>query len=317
MEVIPIAEESLGVRSMAMFVRTRDLSILLDPGISLSPNRYGLPPHPRELERVRALRSVLEKYAEEANYVFISHYHRDHFTVPYQSIYMGTTNDSYRKIYSGKIVLMKSPDDENWSQRRRYYGLRRAIEGIVKELVFVDGKEFNIGSTRLVVSQSLPHGEENAKTGRVVAITIIEDDEALTFMPDVEGPVSQSAIDYVMSMKPKILVVGGPPLYLSRRGFGEEYVSNALSNLTAILRAGFLNKLVIAHHTLRDLDWRDKLRVLFEEASKLGVSVMTYAGLLNREDELLEAMRRELYVREPPPRDYLEQFRRVRDEGED
>ncbi|GAB6945641.1 hypothetical protein [Vulcanisaeta sp. JCM 14467] len=317
MEVVPIAEESLGVRSMAMFVRTRDLSILLDPGISLSPNRYGLPPHPRELERVRALRSVLEKYAEETNYVFISHYHRDHFTVPYQSIYMGTTNDSYRKVYSGKVVLMKSPDDENWSQRRRYYGLRRAIEGIAKELVFVDGKEFNIGSTRLVISQSLPHGEENARTGRVVAITIIEDDETLTFMPDVEGPVSQSAIDYVMSMKPKTLVVGGPPLYLSRRGFGEEYVSNALRNLTAILRAGFLNRLIIAHHTLRDLDWRNKLRALFEEASRLGVSVMTYAGLLNREDELLEAMRRELYAREPPPRDYLVQFRRVRDEGED
>lgn len=106
MELVPIAEESLGVRSMAMFVKTKDLSILLDPGISLSPNRYGLPPHPRELERVRALRSILEKYAEESEYVFISHYHRDHFTVPYPSIYMGTTNDSFRKIYSNKVVLM-------------------------------------------------------------------------------------------------------------------------------------------------------------------------------------------------------------------
>ncbi len=317
MDVVPIAEESLGVRSMAMFVRTRDVSILLDPGISLSPNRYGLPPHPRELERVKALRGVLERYAEEANYVFISHYHRDHFTVPYQSIYMGTTNDSYRRIYGGKVVLMKSPSDENWSQRRRYHGLRKAIEGIVRELVFADGKEFNMGSTRLVVSPSLPHGEENARTGRVIAITIIEGDELLTFMPDVEGPVSQSAIDYILSVKPQTLVVGGPPLYLTRRGFNEEYVGNALRNLMTILRAGFLNRLIIAHHTLRDLDWRSKLKALFEEAGKAGVSVMTYAGLLNREDELLEAMRRDLYAREPPPRDYLEQFRGVKDEGGD
>lgn len=317
--MVPIAEESLGVRSMAMFVRTKDLSMLLDPGISLSPNRYGLPPHPREIERVNALRRALEKYAEEANYVFISHYHRDHFTVPYPSIYMGgTNNESYRKIYSGKVLLMKSPDDENWSQRRRYYGLRKAIEGIVKDLVFADGKEFAIGSTRLVVSRSLPHGEDNARTGRVIAITIIDGDESLMFMPDVEGPVSQLAVDYVMSMKPQILIVGGPPpLYLSRRGFGEEYFSNALRNLTAILRAGFLNKLVIAHHTLRDLNWRNALKALFEEAGRLGISITTYAGLLNREDELLEAMRKDLYAREPPPKDYLDQFRRVKDEVED
>ncbi len=208
-----------------MFVRTKDLSMLLDPGISLSPNRYGLPPpHPREIERVNVLRNVLERYAEEANYLFISHYHRDHFTVPYPSIYMGgTNNESYRKIYSDKVLLMKSPDDENWSQRRRYYGLRKAVESIVKELVFADGREFTIGSTRLVISRSLPHGEDNAKTGRVIAITIVDGDESLMFMPDVEGPVSQLAVDYVMSMKPQILIVGGPPPYTYR---GEDSARN-------------------------------------------------------------------------------------------
>ena len=317
MDVIPIAEESLGVRAMAMFVKTRDFSILLDPGISLSPNRFGLPPHPRELERVRALRSILERYAEEANYVFISHYHRDHFTVPYSSIYMGTESESYRKIYSNKVLLLKSPDDENWSQRRRYYGLKKAIEDIVRNLVIADGKELAIGSTRLVVSQSLPHGEENAKTGRVIAITIIDNDESLTFMPDVEGPISQLAVSYVMSIRPKTLIVGGPPLYLLRRGFNKEYLDNALRNLTAILRAGFLNTLIIAHHTLRDLNWRASMKALLDEAGRLRTSIMTYAGLLNREDELLEAMRKDLYAREPPPKDYLEQFRRVRDKGED
>ncbi|BDR93249.1 MBL fold metallo-hydrolase [Vulcanisaeta souniana] len=315
MELIPIAEESLGVRSMAMFIRTKDLSILLDPGISLSPNRYGLPPHPRELERVKALRGILEKYAEEAKYVFISHYHRDHFTVPYPSIYMYTTSESYRKVYNDKVILMKSPEDENWSQKRRYYGLRQAVDGIAKDLVLADGKEFTMGSTRLVTSRSLPHGEDNAKTGKVIAITVIDGDESLTFMPDVEGPVSQLAIDYIMAMKPQTLVVGGPPIYLARRGFGEEYLGTALRSLTTIVRAGFLNKLVIAHHTLRDLNWRNTLRVLFEEADRQGISIMTYARLLNREDELLEAMRKELYAREPPPKDYLKQFRSTEDEA--
>ncbi|MCG2880279.1 MAG: hypothetical protein RXP99_03240 [Vulcanisaeta sp.] len=311
MELIPIAEESLGVRSMALFIRTRDVALLLDPGISLSPNRFGLPPHPRELERVRALRAVLERYADEANYVFVSHYHRDHYTVPYASVYMGTNNESYRKIYTNKVILMKMPDDLNWSQRRRYYGLRRAIEGIARDLIFIDGKELMIGSTRLIASPSLPHGDEGSRTGRVVALTIDDGDCRVTFMPDVEGPVTQAAVNYIMLMRPRVLIVGGPPLYLSRRGFGEDYVSRAINNLINIVRAGFLSELVIAHHTLRDLNWRSALRTLLEEASERGVSVLTYAGLLGRSDELLEAMRRDLYMSEPPPRDYLEQFRRV------
>lgn len=57
------------------------------------------------------------------------------------------------------------------------------------------------------------------------------------------------------------------------------------------------------------------MRVLFEEADRQGISIMTYARLLNREDELLEAMRKELYAREPPPKDYLKQFRSTEDEA--
>jgi len=312
MEIVPIAEESLGVRSMALFARTRDLAILLDPGMSLSPNRFGLPPHPRELNRVRVLRGVLERYAEEAGYVFISHYHRDHFTVPYASEYMGTSEDSYRKIYTGKVILMKSPNDINWSQRRRYYGLRKAIEGLAKEIIYVDGKELTIGSTRLIASPSLPHGEEGSKTGRVVALTIDDGDSKLTFMPDVEGPVAQSAVDYIMTMRPQVLIVGGPPLYLSKKGFGEDYVGKAIDNLVSIIRAGFLKKLIIAHHTLRELNWRDALRALFSEALRSGVEVLTYAGLLGRDDELLEAMRKDLYRNEPPEGTNGRKLRRAR-----
>ncbi|WP_069808129.1 MBL fold metallo-hydrolase [Vulcanisaeta thermophila] len=317
MEIVPIAEESLGVRSMAIFVKTKDLGILLDPGISLSPRRFGLPPHPRELERVRALRRVLERYAESATHVLISHYHRDHFTVPYASIYMGTTGDSYRLIYGGKQLLMKSPSDINWSQKRRYYGLLKAVEGIVRGIVYVDGNKLSIGDTELLVSPSLPHGLQGSRTGRVIAVTISEGSYRFTFMPDVEGPVSQEAMDYLLQVRPQFLVVGGPPLYLNRGEFNEDYMRLAMKNLVSLIRAGFLERLVIAHHALRELNWRERMREVFMTAREAHVEVTTYAGLLNREDELLEARRRELYSAEPPPRDYLEQFRSVRDEGED
>ena len=50
MKIIPIASDSLGVRSMATYVETKDCKILIDPSAALGPKRYGLPPHNKELE---------------------------------------------------------------------------------------------------------------------------------------------------------------------------------------------------------------------------------------------------------------------------
>jgi len=42
-KIIPLAFESFGVRSMATYVET-DQKILIDPGTSLGPKRFGFPP---------------------------------------------------------------------------------------------------------------------------------------------------------------------------------------------------------------------------------------------------------------------------------
>jgi predicted metallo-beta-lactamase superfamily hydrolase len=45
MKILPVAFESMGVRSMATYVETSDLRIFIDPGVSVSPDRYSMPPH--------------------------------------------------------------------------------------------------------------------------------------------------------------------------------------------------------------------------------------------------------------------------------
>ncbi len=313
MRIVPIAEESLGVRSVAMYVETDDLRILLDPGISLAPRRFGLPPHPREISRVSELRGVLDRYLSLSTHVFISHYHRDHFTVPYGSIYMGTRGDTYINVYKDKVVLLKDPRDLNYSQKKRYYGLIRAIKEIAREIIYADGKNLEIGSTRLVFSGSLPHGPEGAKTGRVVSIAIDDDDLRLLFMPDVQGPMYRGAVDHANSVKPDILVVGGPPLYLTHV-FSEEDIASGIKGLEKIIDGGYLGVLVITHHALRILGWRERISEILGLARRKGVEVKTYAEILGRPESLLEARRKELFETEPPPEDYLELFR---DSGED
>jgi len=40
-KVVPVAFESLGVRSMCTYVETPEIKVLLDAGVSLSPNEDG------------------------------------------------------------------------------------------------------------------------------------------------------------------------------------------------------------------------------------------------------------------------------------
>ena len=57
MKIIPLAFDSLGVRSMATGVET-DLRIIIDPGAALGPSRYNLPPSKIELQRLEELSKI-------------------------------------------------------------------------------------------------------------------------------------------------------------------------------------------------------------------------------------------------------------------
>ena len=72
--VVPLAAESFGVRSMCSYIETADVKILLDAGASLAPNRFGLPPHPKEYDALAQCRKKIADAADKAEVVTISHY---------------------------------------------------------------------------------------------------------------------------------------------------------------------------------------------------------------------------------------------------
>ena len=76
--IVPIAFDSFGVRSMATFVETDDLRILIDPGVALAPIRYGLEPHLLEWQRHDESWEEVKQYAENADVLIVTHDHYDH-----------------------------------------------------------------------------------------------------------------------------------------------------------------------------------------------------------------------------------------------
>jgi predicted metallo-beta-lactamase superfamily hydrolase len=79
LNVKPLAFDSFGVRSMATFVETDDVAVLIDPGVSLAPIRYGLPPHPIEEHRMNERWADIKAHVARSDVLIVTHYHYDHY----------------------------------------------------------------------------------------------------------------------------------------------------------------------------------------------------------------------------------------------
>jgi predicted metallo-beta-lactamase superfamily hydrolase len=303
--ILPLAGESFGVRSMCTYVRTPNVKMLLDAGVSLCPKRFGLPPHPKEFEAIELCRRKIAEAAEKADVVTLSHYHFDHHTPSYEDWLCNWTEptETANQIYGGKTVLVKNAREKiNYSQRRRGWVFRKTGGQHSKKLETADGRTFYFGRVTVRFSEPVPHGVENSALGWVLMTAVEYEDEKFLFAPDVQGPMSSYTLKLILDEKPQLLMIGGPPLYLSGFKVDEKQIQKGLGNLKKIVEV--VPCTILEHHVLRDEKWREKTESVFEKAAEAGNKVLTAAEFLGEENRFLEALRRSLYVAEPPSKDY-------------
>jgi predicted metallo-beta-lactamase superfamily hydrolase len=305
MRVVPLAAESFGVRSMCTYVETSDVKVLLDAGVSLCPNRFGLPPHPKEFKAIMECRRRIAEVAEKAEVVTLSHYHFDHHTPSYEDWLCNWTeaDETARQIYEGKLVLLKNPKEKiNFSQRRRGWVFQKTGGKHAEKIEVADGKTFLFGDTRISFSEPVFHGPENSALGWVLMATVECQDEKFMFAPDVQGPMSLRTLEIIVAEKPQLLMIGGPPLYLAKFRVAEEQINVGLRNLEKVVEV--VPCTVLEHHILRDENWREKAAMVFERARVVGHRVLTAAEYIGEKNAFLEAVRKRLFVEEPPSRDF-------------
>lgn len=302
--VVPLAAESLGVRSMCTYVETPNLRVLLDAGVSLSPRRFRLPPHPLEFEAIKEARRKLAEYADKADVVTISHYHFDHHTPSFEDWLCNWTNKEIaQQIYTDKLVLAKSyHTGVNASQRRRGWMFEKTGGRHARKLEFADGKEFAFGDTTLTFSLPVSHGMTNTPLGWVLMTLITHEEERAMFASDVQGPMDDTALEYILAEKPHLAILGGPPTYLAGFRVDEQQLQQGLKNLETLTRA--IPTVMVEHHLLRDAQWRDWAKHAFASAQAAKHRMLTAAELLGKEDRLLEAERKQLFAKAPPSAEF-------------
>jgi len=283
-KVVPLAFDSLGVRSMATLVET-DLKILIDPGLDLAPLRYGLPPTKLEVKRAEELSAKINEHARETDIFIITHYHHDHYFAD-------------ADFYSNKVLLIKHPHrNTNYNQRRRAKLFLGSFKNKVERLEFADGTEFELANTQIKFSPPVPHGEFLSKSGFVVMCSISRGGNKLVFASDVQGPQVNEVVRWIVGENPDLLILSGYPTYLTQKA-NPRTLEECNQNLIEILVRTNVKTIILDHHLTRDLEYEQKIKLLVERAKSMGRTITTAAEYLGVEPDLLEAKRKELHEAE-------------------
>jgi len=284
-KIVPLAFDSFGVRSMATFIETDDLKILIDPGAALAPLRYGLEPHFLEWQRLDETWEEIKRCAEEADALIVTHYHYDHH------------DPNCPELYKDKIVFVKNPTENiNRSQRERAAYHLAMIKDLPEKLEIADGKSFQLGKSFINFSKAVCHGT-NPRLGYVVEVSIRSNCEKFLYTSDVEGPSLEDQIGFILKEKPNVLFVDGPMSYMLGYRYSYKSLEIANANLVRVIKEKNLETLVLDHHFLRDLNYKLRIKPVYEAAEKFGVKVITAAEFAERKIEMLEALRKELYAK--------------------
>ncbi|ADP77752.1 Predicted hydrolase of the metallo-beta-lactamase superfamily [Methanothermus fervidus DSM 2088] len=263
-----MASESLGVRSLSLYIENKNEKIIIDPGAALGPRRYSLPPSKVELKALDYSKKRILNFLEKSDIVIITHYHYDHYTP--------------EADYSGKRVLLKHPKRNiNLNQKRR-------ASKFIKNLEFyeyADEKDINIGNTRIKISPPVPHGKEGTRLGFVI-MCLIENKKRILYASDSQM-LNELCVKWTIKQMPDIVVTSGPPTYLRHVKSTWEL---GVKNINKIIYETDAN-LILDHHIVRDKRYKE----FFEE---IDCEVLTCAKYLGMEDIPLEAYRGELHKME-------------------
>ncbi|MBW2987049.1 MBL fold metallo-hydrolase [Candidatus Woesearchaeota archaeon] len=269
MKIEYVAFDSMGVKSSCVFVKTRDASITIDPGIAVEEDSFPLDGVQRTWLVSKHYSKIVDT-CKKSDIIIVTHYHYDHYQPD-------------PALFKGKTVLLKDwKKDINQSQRNRAAELLSIIEkgrGKAKLIRAIDGRELRIGRTKIKFSKPMWHGPEKSKVGYVLMVSI-EDTikhKKLLFTSDLDGPYIEKYANAIIKEKPDVLVMDGFPTYLLGFIASYENLKKVLKNTIKILEKTKCEQYIIDHHLLRDYRYREIYYEVFKRAKELKKNIKTAA----------------------------------------
>ena len=93
----------------------------------------------------------------------------------------------------------------------------------------------------------------------------------------------------------KVIFCDGPMSYMLGYRYAKKSLEASLKNIIKVIKKTDVKKFVLDHHFLRDLKWKEHLEKVYKAAKKRKVKILTCAEFAGKENDMLEARRKELY----------------------
>lgn len=281
-----LGAESLGVRGLCCTVEAAGHRIVIDPGLALGYEREGLLPHPAQVAVGESVRRRILTALEKASDIVMSHMHGDHVPLPEANPYQLKAQQVAPLCQTARLWV-KGGKGLSPTMKDRRAGLSAILE---RQLPAADGRT----EGPLAFSPPVAHGEPDSHLGRVMMTRIEDKGTVFVHGSDIQL-LDDDAVSLILSWAPDIILVSGPPLYLSHF-MGPERRRRAWRNAERLARE--TDTLILDHHLLRS---QDGLRWIDHLSSKTGHRVMCAADFVGRSRCLLEARREGLYKQMPVP----------------
>ncbi|MGC9356680.1 MAG: MBL fold metallo-hydrolase [Anaerolineae bacterium] len=294
MRIEILGAESLGVRGLSCAVDLDQRRIVIDPGLALGYRRHGLLPHPAQVAVGEEVRSKIKRALQTATDVVFSHYHGDHIPLPKANPYQLKAASVMETLQAPRLWA-KGPQEISDVMLQRRASL---IETLGRVLPIAEGQSTGC----LSFSPPVPHGEPRTHLGTVMMTRIQDADEVFVHASDIQL-LDERAVSCILDWQPDVVLVGGPPLYLSHLSFAQR--RRAWRH--ALTLAQGVETLILDHHLLRSeegLSWLKRL------SAKTGHRVICAADFMERPHCLLEARREQLYAELPVPNGWHEAYAR-------
>ncbi len=283
MRVLPLAADSLGVRSMATLLTAGGGSLLIDPGATVAEERFGL--GPTNVERgvyTRAAAQVVEA-AHRADALLVTSYGHGHVNLLPDA---PLATPVYAKI--PRLLT------EHRASRRVF----PLVGSEQRPIMLVDDVEFRLSGMDVRCSPPLQRARDGDQEDTAFAVTAHGDGRTFVFVADAGWPLSPDVRNYLLAQQPDLLYLSGPDLTdtvhypLAGLQTRPEWLADSLADIRTILESTG-SKIILDHGIVRDVRYPAYFREAFDSAR-----VMTVAEFRGMPVNLLEARRQELSIRE-------------------
>ena len=174
--------------------------------------------------------------------------------------------------------------------RKRFLGLVRIWEQgpwissgpFGAQVVYADGKVFEIGETTVRFTEPLFHGVEYASPGWVLAIVVEHGGKKFLYSSDLQGPIIEDYAEWIAAEAPDVLVLDGPATYLRGPLQAAATLERAIRNCAEAVRGARARVTILDHHLTREPRFRDACREAFSAGAITGAEALGLPPLTDR-----------------------------------